>query len=303
VTNGGAAPDGWEPLSEQLDQIAETLRWYLNQSPHWSTDSLAEAQLQMDADYQDLPFQSPVTTALLRPLAPLGHAQDHLVALSAVIRAPDTILSILTLLRTFLVACGRAHYLADPAITVRERVRRCVNAELDTATAMMNFADRSGPVFAGFEQKRRDLMKGARALRFHGSNPEPRKGAKHFPAWYVGDKPPSDMARMDMLSGSVPTLGADVFRLLSASAHAQEHALYQCLRSDMVRPSGPGYSSVAVGLSGERLLMWLVVAGLALQETMERCQQLYKWDRLRWNSAARPYLVDWHAQLGASIAE
>ena len=51
----------------------------------------------------------------------MGVAQDHLVAMAAVIRAPFTVMALLTLLRTQIVATARAWYVTDPHIDIRER--------------------------------------------------------------------------------------------------------------------------------------------------------------------------------------
>lgn len=65
-----------------------------------------------------------------------------------------------------MVAAGIACYVADPPIDTKERVRRAVNIELESATEMMRLLQVRYPEqLERYDQRRREIVKGARRPR------------------------------------------------------------------------------------------------------------------------------------------
>jgi hypothetical protein len=95
-------------------------------------------------------------------------------------------------------------YLADPSLDLRERIRRGVIVQLDSATEAMNFIWEDGEHLDRFAQRRHDIASAARTLGYSPViRPERRKGnAGLFPAWWIGVKPPTEMALLASASPS-----------------------------------------------------------------------------------------------------
>lgn len=294
-------PEHWRPLPAQMDEIGAVIRWYVSQDPGWTSESVAALQVSLEHEFETTPVPRPLTSALIHPQTLLAHAQDHLVAAAAALRAPDTVLAMMTIFRTVLIAAGRAFYLASPSIDVRERVRRGLNVQLGTDTEMMSFLGRDSPDFPRLDTRRRQIIKAGRTLGYSVRCPEPQKSQTYFPAWHLGAKPLGDMDAIALVLGvsGDPKIGNSVFRILSASAHAQQHSLLPFMQQASAESRPDGNSVVPIGLSGESLILWLCVVGVALDAAVGRCCELFGWDEIRWNSSARPHIAAWRAELAA----
>jgi hypothetical protein len=245
-------------LADEMDTLSEVIAWHLERHPTWTPTSQAQSELLSEGLYSALPMQHPLVTVLLQPLQALGQGADHFRATAAIIRTPYTLLSLLTVMRTAIVASGIAYYLADPRVDVRERVRRSLNVDLESSSELMNFFQPGNEGFDRHRQRREDIAKGARALKFKVSDNLPRKGAKHWPKWYHPPKPPGDMefAGMSFVASGLPETGDALFRLLSAAVHAQPHALTSLLRLDHAVRTMPGQLTVPLAVDGQRLIAW-----------------------------------------------
>jgi len=163
-------------MAERIDQVAATVRGYLRTDPApWPISISAREQAQ-EQDFKALPFAHPMKHVQLAPLQYLGTAQDHLTAIAAVTRTPLTVMAHLTLMRTQIVATANAAYLANPQIDMRERVRRVLNDYLDSTTEQMRLigcrAAEDKAEFNRLEQRRRDVVRGAKQLGWRATSPE-----------------------------------------------------------------------------------------------------------------------------------
>lgn len=245
-----------------------------------------------------------MTTALAHPMMALGQAVDHLTALAAVVRTERTALAMHTVIRPILVAAGIACYVADPTIDTQERVRRAVNIELQSATEMMRLLQVRYPEqLERYDRRRREIVKGARQIWKRVNVPEAKKGRKgrvQVLDWYVGDRPPpGDMGfvRIAHTYVAAEKIADVVYRLMSAAAHAQPHALLTFLRRDQAEYHELGYAAAPLGTSTRALMIWLLAPTTALWGAVVNCTELYGWDPERWRTVAIPRMVAWNNSL------
>ncbi len=288
-------PTEFVELAAGLDAIADTLHWYLGQADLWQPGSPAAGMIDDEPTFATLPFERPIISTLVQPLITIDQAADHLVACAAIIRTPRTALSLLTTLRPLAVACGWAYYLTNPAIDAREHVRRALNVQLESDTELMNYIQLPGPELDKIDKRRRDIAAGARTLGLHVTKPEKRANTTTWPTWHVGDRPPSEMKMLNDLLGSTQTLqiGHDLYRLLSAATHAQQHAIYAVMQVSQATPAADGLTRVPFGITGRSLVSWTAATTAALDRVMQQCCRYYGWPPLRWNSIAAPKVIDW----------
>jgi hypothetical protein len=288
-------PSEFVELADGLDAVADTLYWYLGQDDLWQPASPAALLIDDEPAFTALPFERPITSTLVQPLIMLDQAADHLVACAAIIRTPRTALSLLTTLRPLAVACGWAYYLTNPDTDAREHVRRALNVQLESDTELMNYIQLPGPELDKVDKRRRDIAGAARTLGFRVIKPDKRANATTWPTWYVGDRPPSEMKVLNDLLGSTQTrqIGHDLYRLLSAATHAQQHAIYAVMQVSQATPAADGLARVPFGITGRSLVSWTAATTAALDRVIQQCCSYYGWPPLRWNSIAAPKVIDW----------
>lgn len=298
-----SVPQEWAGYADDLDQIADVLRRYLELNPIWTDTSLAASDKTREDQFSSLPFQHPMSTALAHPVMALGQAVDHLAALAAIVRTERTALAMHTVIRPILVAAGIACYVADPAIDTKERMRRAVNIELQSDTEMMHLCEGRYPKqLEQYDRRRREIVKGARQI-WRVNAPEskkPKKGRVRVLDWYVGDRPsPGDMGFVRKAHSYVAAeeIADVVYRLMSASTHAQPHALLTFLQRDQAEYHELGYAAAALGTSTRALMIWLLAPTTALWGAVVNCTELYAWDPQPWRSVAIPRMVAWNNTL------
>lgn len=299
-----SVPPEWVAYADDLDQIADVLRRYLEQDPIWTDTSKAASDKAQEAQFSSLPFEHPMSTALAHPVMALGQAVDHLTALAAVVRTERTALAMHTVSRPILVAAGIACYIADPAIDTQERVRRAVNIELESATEMMRLLQVRYPEqLERYDRRRREIVKGARQIWKRVNAPEAKKartGRVQVLDWYVGDRPPpGDMGfvRIAHTYVAAEEIADVVYRLMSASTHAQPHALLTFLRQDQAEYHELGYAAAPLGTSTRALMIWLLAPTTALWGAVANCTELYGWDSQPWRTVAIPGMLAWNNNL------
>lgn len=294
-------PAEFVDLAREVDEIGETLRWYLSQEPLWLDRSPAVQSLDHEQSYAALPFERPIVSTLIQPVLQLGHALDHLVAAASLIRTPRTVYALLTVLRPLLVSAASAYYLSDDTIDLREHVRRAMNFQLESDTELMNYIQEEGDAFDHVDARRRAIAKAAKELSFRVAKPESKKGSHRWGQWYLDTRPPTEMTLLNGLLGHVRNreIGSDFYRLLSSVTHAQQHAVYTVIQVSTAVPLDDGLQRVALGISGPMLVTWTVSTCAALDTVMRRCCNYYGWNPLRWNSVAPPKILKWRAWLSS----
>lgn len=292
-----SVPREWHAYADQVDQIAHTLRVYFGTDPLWTPGSKAEAEKAQQDEFAALSIQNPVTSALVHPAMTMGFAIDHLVALSAVVRAEETVLAVHSLLRPILVAAGTASHIAD-APDVKERVRRAVNLQLASLTEMMRMLKDVSPEYFADRQKRRsEIVTSARGIWKHVSKPESKKG--RINDWYVGDEPPGrdmEMARAALKYADSPQFADMAYRLTSATTHVQSHGLMTFMGTE-AKANENGYWNAPIGMSQHSLLLWLLASALAIWGSFRSCASLYGWDTGLWDTTVHPLMVEWNKRL------
>lgn len=288
-------PKEFVELAAELDEIAEVIRWYLAQETTWTHDSRCATDIASEPDYPGLPGEHPMQSLLLQPLMLLGMALDHTVAYAGSVRTAHTALSLLTLMRPVVAACGFTVHVLESTDT-KERMRRAMNVSLAWNGEALNMAQ-DHPSGDQFDKRRRKIIKAAQASGFpHTTSPEPKKGRPPGIEWWVGDKPPTEMKVIADLYGSDfdgRLVGYDLYRLLSAATHSQVHALHAVLRPEQAKASGPGVWSAPIAVDGKNLVVWTLAVGAALDSAMTLACTYYGWSPLRWNSIAVPKIAKW----------
>lgn len=229
-------------ISEQLDKMAASVRSLTEADPPWSAGSMASDTILAEAEFEALPYRSPGTTALVYPLMSVGHMQDHLSAFAVGLRTPRVVMSLSTLMRTYLTAAAEAYYLSDTGVNRVERMRRVVNADLKSLTELMNMAADDRRRLGELTEQRRAVAQASRKVGWAPANLDTKRKWAAWPDCWVGNKPLSDMARLrQLLRSALPASTADnVFRTLSASTHAQPHALAFLIDHDNLVPVPSG---------------------------------------------------------------
>jgi hypothetical protein len=87
--------------------------------------------MRKEASYANEHVPAPVLQVFLGGQRSMVAAADHMLGLAACIEAEDVVLAPISLLRPIVVAVSMAYYLMDPGISMRERLRRGWNFELE----------------------------------------------------------------------------------------------------------------------------------------------------------------------------
>jgi len=298
-------PREWLLLAGQLDQVAAVVGAYLELDPSPWPDSISSRERAREQEFDALPFEHPMVHVQLAPLQYLAVSQDHLTAIAAVVRTPLTVMAQLTLLRTQLIAAAWASYMADPSIDARERVRRSMNAYLESTTEQMRLAGREGDENAGefdrLDRHRRDVIRGAKQLGWHTSTPESPK-LKPWPKdWWIGDKPPKEMTLLGSMLGDArlnDRVGHTLYRYLSATSHAQPHALAWFVNREQTVSRGDGSAIAGIGMDSRMLVTLAMTSVGALTIAMDTCVGLYGWPAHRWQRDVIPVFNGFRSTLG-----
>lgn len=253
--------------------------------------------------YQQFPFAHPMTEVMLQPIRYLGYAEDHLVALAGVIRAPGTILATFTLLRTLLVSAAFARFLSDPKVDTRERFRRGMNVQLETLTERMRMVGRSDPTWTEDQEKRQRIVGAARQAKWSVKAPSP--GAA-WPRDWVIEPAPSPGVLIDALLSDADDgrkLGQFFYRLMSAMSHAQLHGLLTMMDRSGAVSHGDGTASVPIRMDLQTLRLLAIAAVGGLTMAMDNCVAYYGWTPDSWQTRVMPVFQGLRNQLGLPLPE
>lgn len=299
-----APPREFVELARRLDLVAAAVHDYkITAAAPWP-DSVSAREFAEERDFRALPRKHPMVDTHLAPRQYLGSAADHLTAFAAVIRAPHTVMALLTLLRTQIVGTAYAAYVAEPEIGARERVRRWLNIHLDSLTEQMRLIGRgdaeSAQHYDELEQRRRDIKSGAHRLGWTVAGNDTPK-SKGWPADWCIKPCPTEMELVENLLSGVEApgkAGKTLYRFLSATTHAQPHALLAVIDPGTARSHGDGSAIVSTRLDGHSLLVWAMVATGGLTVAMDKCCRLYGWPPDTWIRDVVPFFTDLRTQLG-----
>ena len=293
----------FEEAREQLLRLAHAMSPFIGEhAPVWTPDSPAAAECATDAAFADSWGERPVQQVLVLAHTLLYHVQDHLMGLAHLCAAGDVVLAPLSLTRPLLTSCGRGHYLLAPDVPVLERLRRGMNLLLDSYVEQANLSgDRTSPGYQHCVRRLYAIRYSAARVGLQETPERRRRGQRHLPARWLGDRPPSEMALVaDLLEDvedDVPGgTGRLLYRMGSAFVHAQPHALAMMLQESEPTPMPEVYAA-RVGVSLQSLATWTAGGVYGTHLVMARAAEHFGWDRRRWNEQALPVLAAWRTSL------
>jgi len=291
-------PDEFPRLANDLRVVANLLNDYLRESDVDVPGTKAADEYLRQSEFADDQLVDPVLHVTVRAQHSLTAAIDHLLGAAACIEAENVVFSVLTLLRPAVTAAGTTYYLMDPAIDVRERLRRGWNLELDSVREQLNSLDKESMPEA-WEQtaitRNRYLVWG----RHHGYGQEKRNDRFGQPKYWLTDgdnrRPPlTDMKLAEEVLAAVGDgqMGRTVYRFTSSFIHTQAHAFTFFLPSEIqFDPETPNVAPL--GVTVEDLTTWIMVATLAVHTAAARCSHYFGWNMTDWVRVVHPIMSGW----------
>lgn len=219
----------------------------------WTDDSPAARESEHE-ELADEWAERPARDAVIGARTLTTSAINHLRALSQLLVADGIIYPLFTVARGALEVSAQAHYLAEPDIGPRERVRRHMNMRLASLHEQKLLIEGLVDSPTGRQEtlEALDHVEGrtAKILRSAKNQGFGRVKGKGYTPPHIGETPPSSMKVIeDAVSQNVPRLGTVFWRYLSAIAHGTEYGLAAYLK--MVGPSddprrGDGVGTVQI---------------------------------------------------------
>jgi hypothetical protein len=291
-------PDEFHRLSQQIRSVAWLLNEYLRDSEPDAPGSPAASDHSLEVKFADDQFYEPVRHVAYRGHHLLIAAVDHMLGMAACIDAEDVVFAAVSLVRPIVTAAGMSYHIFEPGVSVRERLRRGLNMELESIREQLNsFDKRSEP--GAWEEiaivRHRYLVWG-RAHGYEKRRKKERNGEDRY--WLAdGDQAnpaPSDMKLVKDVLADVGDgeLGHAVYRFASSFLHGQSHAFSFFLRAAM--QSDPQVPNVVpLGVSLQDLTVWVLAAGLAVYAATVRCGEYFAWDLEKWETVVHSIFANW----------
>lgn len=230
----------------------------------------------------------------------LLHGLDHLLGMAAVMVTPGVIYSTLSLVRPALEAAARANYILEPGIACRERFRRGMNFELQSAVERVRLAHGTGKMTP-------DQMLNVRTRLVHFGMAAPKHGfdlkvsrPRHLPEGMPADRwldspTPRAQALLSALLDECnrhQTAGS-LHRMSSAVIHVQMHGLLLFVDTSRTEPAEQaGMVMAPVGVSLSDLALWASSVVVGLDRVMSLACKHYGWDEAPWRRAATPAFIE-----------
>lgn len=238
--------------------------------------------------------------------ARLAACADHMLALVTLTFEPRVVLAMVSVVRPCLENFALIHWLFEPGIDTRERVRRRMNLRLDALNeqeALIGSLGRGPRENVG--RQILGIRSSAQALGYCWTTARSRKAGK---PWKPGVKPdrcldkrvPSQRELFQSIfadaAGEENGLGRALQFFTSSVLHGQLHGTAQLIIS--AEPSlVDGIVDAGIGLDGESFAQLYGAVLLAGITAMDRCAQYFGWDLTPWRtathaavSAVAPYL-------------
>lgn len=289
-----------EPLAALLDRATAAAQ-ALKEQPV-SSDSPAAA-LSQSGVLAGMGAPKPGHEATYLPLLVLAHPVDHLTGLSALLRAEQTIMASLSILRPVLEGLAAVHYLLEPDIGDRERIRRWANQTLDgyvETLRVLDPKDRQGDIGLHYGHKIYWLKQQATAAGF--TVQEVKVPWSPQPGLHLEPKPPSDQQLVKGLLddvGEKGTTGALMHRMTSAVLHGGTHGLSLFIGRDEAQQISPGVFHAPLRFSFASMAKWSVSAAWGLPTTCLRAGAFYGWDARAFEDEMQAVMQAWRPWLDA----
>jgi hypothetical protein len=223
-------PPEFATLATDVRVVVNVLNDYLRDGDVDVEGSLAEAEHAQEREFADDQITDPVVHIQVRAHHSLVAALDHLGGVAACIEAENVALATMSLLRPIVVAAGTAYYMFDPSISVRERMRRGWNLELESVREQLNSLDKAEGQ-RHWEQTavaRYRYLTWAKAHGYQNEAKNERFGERRY--WLVDGTqrtpPPSELKLAEQVLAAVGdgSMGRTVYRFTSSFIHTQPHA-------------------------------------------------------------------------------
>jgi hypothetical protein len=285
--------DPFADLASSLLRYCDALEDTLQHG--WSNDSTAWIEARdrtLAGNWGSQPSRDALLFIRLLTVA----AFDHLRALATLIPAPRIVYALSATTRGAIEASAQAHFLADPLIDTRERVRRHINGRLvslhENRRLVGSFTDPSGVIDIEMEriaQRIENILNAARSHRF-----TVHKGDKYRPP-YVGEKPPGTLQMAEeSVSGGTTGLGSVYWQSLSAVAHSQAQGIVSHAQPiQSLADEATGDQLAAIGLSAKDLSLRHLGAVLSTVSMFERIVTLFGLDATPTSAPIIQTLTAW----------
>jgi hypothetical protein len=221
-------------------------------------------------------------------------ASDHVLSLADALESPITGAFVsFTIGRGVLEAAGRAWYLTDPAIDLRERARRYMNEKLWSINESRRFLNGLQSDTGKLDEVEDAIRRTAETKSYSVG----RTGGNPRSEWHLDDKRPSVMAVCDLILPArpgKPEFGSATYRFLSASAHGGEAGL----AGHLEHGDDAQITVVKKPESHARYLFWPVKAYVSMGD---RFLHHYGWDNTLWDQARDATLGFWVQQAAQGL--
>jgi hypothetical protein len=282
--------------------IVRLLNDYLRDADVDVPGTLAAAEHEAEPTYADDQVTDPVLHIQVRAHHSLIAAIDHLGGVAACIQAENVALATISLLRPTVVAAGVNYYLLDPDISLRERLRRGWNLELDSVREQLNSIDKAAnpQMWRDIAVTRNRYLVWAETHGYQRQMRKERYGERRF--WLVDGTeaapPLSEIKLAEAVLAAVGDggMGRQVYRFTSSFIHTQPHAFSMFVPAVMQSDSQtPG--AVPLGVAADDMTTWLMVVILAVHTAAVRCGHYFGWDLARWVRVVNPIMSKWANEL------
>jgi hypothetical protein len=295
-------PPEFHVLARDVRTIVALLNDYLRDADVDVSGTIAAKEHGDEPAYSDDQVTDPVLHIQVRAHHSLIAAIDHLGGVAACIEAENVALATISLLRPTVVAAGVNYYMFDPHISLRERLRRGWNLELDSIREQMNSVDKptNPQMWQDLAVTRHRYLTWAEDHGYQRQTRKERYGERRF--WLTDGTetapPLSEIKLAEAVLAAVGNggMGKQVYRFTSSFIHTQPHAFSMFLPASMQSdPQAPGV--VPLGIAAEDLTTWLMVVTLAVHTAAARCGYYFGWDLAKWVRVVNAIMSKWSDRL------
>jgi hypothetical protein len=296
-------PAEFVKLADDIRVIVNLLNDYLRDGGVDVPGSRAEAEHAQEGNFADEQVADPVVHIQVRAHHNLVAAIDHLGGVAACMEAENVALATISLLRPIVVAAGINYHVLDPSITLRERLRRGWNLELESVREQLNGVDKNDlPTgWQDLAHTRHRYLTWADAHGYERRKRDQRYGQRRY--WLADGEqdspPPSEIKLAEAVLSALGDgkIGKTVYQFTSSFIHTQSHAFTMFLPAlDQYDEQTP--YAVPLGISIQDMTTWVMVATLALHTAAARCMAYFGWDPADWVRIVHPVMSRWTATIG-----
>lgn len=292
---------GFEGLADELLQFVDAFDAIKGERA-FAEGSQVDAECSgevLAGDWGERPTRDAWLSATMRITSGL----DHLRALASVLTTPGVVYAKSTVARAAVEAFAMAHYIGDPRIDSRERVRRHVNevlASLHEEARMIQSAAESSveTMTDALDANQRRFGRTLTTAKTHGF--KIRGQGDSYRAPYLGDRPPSTTALCErVVAEGTDKLGRVFYQMLSSVAHSREHGLVSYLQVVESLPDVKhGDSRAALSITSRDAALRLLAAPMAAVSVLQAQALPRGWDLPRIRPRILGLLSAWGDEAG-----